>query len=329
MEADISPQRELRRPVLWFVLTALVLLAALIGAVAWKQGLFTKTTQLYFFAKSAYGMNNGMAVKFSGFRIGTVEEVTLEPNGSVKARMAVDNTYIRFVPQDSTAHLTKEGLIGASVIEIVPGETGGRQVANNGVLIFERARDVNDIGADLMAKVQPILEDVKKITAFVNDPDSDLRQTIRNVNKTSAALVETTEEIRRLVQNSDQRVGAVSGQVGVLLGKAAERLDQVGASLEQANASLKAIDEKVPGLVLKADKTLENFQAASTNIKKITEDSAEQLPGIMRDGKAVAEDTREIIGGAKKSWPIRAFVPPQKETLIPLDSHETGSAPRR
>lgn len=329
MDADVTPQRELRRPVLWFVLSALLLGIALVGAVAWKQGLFEKTTQLYFFANSAYGMNKGMAVKFSGFRIGAVEEITLEPNGSVKVRMLVDNTHIRFVSQDAKAHLTKEGLVGASIIEIEPGQTGTAQAANNGVLAFERARDINDVAQDLLHKVQPIVDDVKKITAFVNDPDSDLRQTIKNINKTSAALVETTEEIKRLVNNSDRRVGVVSSQVGVLLENAGRQLDQVGRQLDQAGTTLKVFDEKVPGLILKADKTLENFQAASGNIKKITEDGAEQLPGIMRDGRVVSEDTREIIGGAKKAWPLRNFVSPQKETLIPLDSHETGNAPRK
>ena len=322
MDADTSPQRKLQQPVLWFALTALLLLLALIGGVAWKQGAFAKTTQLYFFAKTAYGMNKGMAVKFSGFRIGSVEEVSLEPNGSVKVRMVIDNAYTRFVSKDSKAHLSKEGLIGASIIEIEPGKSGARQVADNDVLAFARLRDFNDLAEDLADQVQPILADVKKITEFINDPDSDLRQTIKNINRASAALVETTQEIKRLVQNSDQRVGVVSGQVNTLLEKAGERLDQVGASL-------KTLDGKIPTLMLKADKTLEDIRAASANIKKITDESAEQVPGILRDGKAVAEDAREIVGGAKKAWPVRNFVVPPKETLIPLDSHETGSAQRR
>ena len=34
MDADTSPQRKLQQPVLWFALTALLLLLALIGGVA-------------------------------------------------------------------------------------------------------------------------------------------------------------------------------------------------------------------------------------------------------------------------------------------------------
>ncbi|MFH1605481.1 MAG: MlaD family protein [Pseudomonadota bacterium] len=322
MNVESAPQRKLRRQVLWFVLAALLLLAALLAGVAWKHGTFAKTTQIFFFAKSADGMNKGMAVKFRGFRIGRVEEISLEPSGSVKVRLLIDSAHTRFVPQDSKAHLTKEGMIGANIIEIESGATGASPVANNGVLAFSRLRDFNDIAQELADQIQPILEDVKKITEFANDPDGDLRQTIKNINQLSAALLETRKEISRLVQNTDQRLGTVSGRLDAVLGNAGERLDQVGASL-------KTLDGKIPELMLKVDTTLGNAQAVTANIKKITEEGVEQVPGILRDGKAVAEDTREILGGAKNSWLVRSFVAAPTETLIPLDSHDAGGAARK
>ena len=322
MHVDSTPHHKLRQPVLWFVLAALALLVALALAVAWKQGALTKTTQLFFFSKSADGMNKGMAVKFRGFRIGTVEELSLEPSGNVKVRLVIDSAYTRFVPQDSKAHLTKEGMIGASFIDIEPGPTGARPVANDGVLAFARLRDFNDIAEELADQIQPILSDVKMITAYVNNPEGELRQTFRNINKASAALLETREEISRLVKSSDQRLGAISEQLNAVLVKAGDRLDQVGANL-------KTLDEKIPGLMQKADKTLDNIQATSANLKKITDETAEQLPELIRDGKAVAADTREVLDGAKKSWPVRNFLPAPKEALIPLDSHDARGTPRK
>ncbi len=319
MDAEFTADRRLRRPVLLFVLAALALLVALLAAVAWKQGAFTKTTQLYFFAHSADGMNKGMAVKFRGFRIGTVEELSLEPSGSVKVRLVIDSAYTRFVPQDSKAHLAKEGMIGASIIELEPGESGALPVANNGVLAFARLRDFSDIAQDLADQVQPILEDVKKITAFVNDPEGDVRQTIKNINKATAELSETRKEVSLLLKNSDQRLGAVSEQIGTVLGKAGERLDQAGTTLKNLN-------EAMPDMMLKVDKSLANIQAASVNIKKISEDGVEQVPGLLREGKSVAEDAGELLQGAKKTWPIRNYVPAPKENLIPLDSHNAGRA---
>lgn len=322
MDIDNAPQRKLRRQVLGFMLAALLLLVALLAGVAWKQGAFTKTTQLFFFANSADGMNKGMAVKFRGFRIGTVAEISLEPSGSVKVRMLIDSAHTRFVPQDSKAHLTKEGMIGASIIQIETGATGASPVANNGVLAFSRLRDYNDIAEELAGKIQPILDDVRKVTAFANDPDGDLHLMIKNLNQLSAALLETRQEISHLVQNTDKSLGTSFGKLDTVLGNAGERLDQVGVSL-------KRLDDGMPGLMQKTDKALDNAQAATANIKKITEEGVEQVPGILRDGKAAAEDTREILGGAKNSWLVRSFMPAPTETLIPLDSHDSGSASRK
>ena len=322
MDVDNTPQRKLRRPVLWFVLGVPVLLAVLLGGIAWKQGAFAKTTQLFFFANSADGLNKGMAVKFRGFRIGTVEEIALEPNGSVKVRLLIGSSYTRLVPQDSKAHLTKEGMIGASIIEIDPGASGASPVANNGVLAFARLRDFKDIAEELADQIQPILEDVKKITAYANDPDGDLRQAIRNLNKVSAGLSETRQDVSRLVQNTDQRLATVATQLGTVFANTGQRLDQVGASL-------KTLQDGMPGLMLKTEKTLENAAAATANIKKITEEGVEQVPGILRDGKAAAEDARGILDGVMNSSIVRSFVPAPAENLIPLDSHDAQSATRK
>lgn len=315
MDVESALQRKLRRPVLWFVLAAPVLLVALLAGIAWKQGAFAKTTQLFFFAKSADGMNKGMAVKFRGFRIGTVEEIALEPNGSVKVRLLIGNSYTRLVPQDSKAHLTKEGMIGASIIEIDPGASGASPVANNGVLAFARLRDYNDIAEELADQIQPILEDVKKLTTYANDPDGELRQTIKNLNKVSAGLIETRQDLSRLLQNTDQRLSRVAAQAGAVFANAGERLDQVGAGL-------KPLQDDMPGLMLRTAKTLENAEAATADVRKITAQGVEQAPAMLREGNAVIEDARDILDAAMNSWAVRSFVPTPTESLIPLDSHD-------
>jgi len=251
-----------------------------------------------------------------------VEEIALEPNGSVKVRLLIGSSYTRLVPQDSKAHLTKEGMIGASIIEIDPGASGASPVANNGVLAFARLRDFKDIAEELADQIQPILEDVKKITAYANDPDGDLRQAIRNLNKVSAGLSETRQDVSRLVQNTDQRLATVATQLGTVFANTGQRLDQVGASL-------KTLQDGMPGLMLKTEKTLENAAAATANIKKITEEGVEQVPGILRDGKAAAEDARGILDGVMNSSIVRSFVPAPAENLIPLDSHDAQSATRK
>lgn len=285
-----------------FGLSALAALFMLFVAIAVKHDWFTRTTHLYFFAQSASGLSKGMAVKLIGFKVGNVEEIGIEPNATVRVKLAINSEHVRLIPQDSKARLTKEGLIGDSMVEIVPG-TQPRQVANNGVLAFERGHGVEELANDL----KPILEDVKRITASINDPDGDIRQSIKNLNRATTLLVETEREIKTLARNGNQKLG---------------KLDQV---LDSAGSSAKAVNQSLPGLLQKTENTLENLQAVTADAKKITAASAEQAPRIVQDAGAVAADSREIVDATKKSWPIRYMIDPPEEKELRLDSYDVGT----
>ncbi len=60
-----------------FIALGLVCFGLLLGLLALKQGYFVSRTRLSFVAESGNGMNNGMQVRLSGFKIGVVDQVTL------------------------------------------------------------------------------------------------------------------------------------------------------------------------------------------------------------------------------------------------------------
>src|SRR5437773_1145506 len=80
-----------------FIFGAIALLLALLALVAVKQGAFTPTTQLYFYPRTAYDLNKGMAVKLIGFKVGTVKSVNLEKDMRVKVTMMIDTEYAKLL----------------------------------------------------------------------------------------------------------------------------------------------------------------------------------------------------------------------------------------
>lgn len=286
----------IERKTIGFVLGSGIALSLLLAVVAIKQDYFSQTVSLYFFAPNAQGLNKGMAVKFIGFKVGSIEEISMEPNATVKVRLSLSNKYIHLIGRDAKAKLIKEALVGESVVEIVPGAAQARQVAQNDVLAFERGRDIDELAESLVGQIQPILADVKKITASVSGADEDIRQSIKNINTASAGLVETTRQLNLLARNGN-------------------------ASLAVANHALKTVDEALPSLILKADASLENIQAATAGIKKMTSESAEQVPQLLRNGNTLMQDSQEIISGAKKSWPVRNLLEEPEAHILPLDGY--------
>ena len=307
--------RSLRRKVRLFLLTAALLGIATLITVAARQGVFTQTIPLHFFAESAQEITKGMAVKVVGFKIGKVEEVAIEPDNRIKVRINVNDNYVRLIPRDSVARVTKEGLIGASMIEIQPGQDRTRVVAADDVLRFERDSGLGEIAKKITDQVIPILQDVKQITASINDPAGDVKLAVRNISEATVALRASSQELQQLLHQGNQKVGVLSGQVSAVL----EKTDQNMALVKK---NLTTLDTALPGLLLKVDGTLDN-------VRRISQDGVEKVPGLLNDGKAVAGDAREIVSGAKKAWPIRTLLDPPASTPAPVDTYVPSPTKQR
>lgn len=299
--------RALRRKVRWFLAIAAVLGVATFVAVAVRQGAFTQTIALHFFPESAQEITKGMAVKVVGFKIGKVEQVSIEPDNRVKVRIEVNDEYARLIPVDSVARVSKEGLIGASVVNIQPGQDKVRTVAANDVLNFERDGGLSELAKKLADQVIPILHDVKQITASINDPQGDIRKAVYHIGEATVAIRGSSQELEKLLHQGNQKVGVLGGQVSKVL-------DTTDQNLALMHKSLGTLDQALPGMLLKVDGTLEN-------LRTLSQASAEQVPGLLRDGKGIAGDAHDIVSGAKKTWPIRALVDNPPLGPMPLDSY--------
>jgi phospholipid/cholesterol/gamma-HCH transport system substrate-binding protein len=312
-----------------FLLLAALLVAGGILAALVRQGVFTQTTQLHFFANSAQGIGKGMAVQLFGFKIGAVDTLNLEPNGTVKVRLQVQSEYLRLINQDSTARIAKEGLIGASIIEIVPSRTPSRPVSENGVLKFERAADFSSVAEELSAQVRPILADLRQLTESANRPDGDIRIALKNARQLTAEMSEVARQVSKLAGNADRQLSGVLARADQAVAKADATFEKASSTIDGLGDTLTALERKLPELMLKLDRTLANVEAASADARKITASAAEELPPALRDARSLAKDGREIVDGAKRSWPINTLLVEPREQALPLDSFDGTSAQPR
>ncbi len=290
-----------------FMLGALGVLLLVLLMIAVKQDYFQRSTSIYFFTPNAQGLSKGMAVKFIGFKVGTVQDVSMQPNATVRVKVSLDNDYVPLIGQDAKARLVKEALVGESVVEIIPGSPQVRQVTQNSVLEFERGQDASTVVENLAAKVEPILSDIQQITSSINDPNGDVRQTLKNLNQATGAFRDTAKQYTELGANTNRK-----------LDSAYVKFDK---ALDHVNSGLETLDKAIPKLVDKADATLDNVQSATSDIKKITNESAAEIPSLVRNSNALVEDGRETLGGVKKSWLLNGLFPKPEEQALPVDGY--------
>ena len=288
-----------------FLLFALLVTLALIAAIVARQGLFRQTASYSFVANSAQDIIKGQAVRIAGFRVGSVAEVRLRDDGQVDVIMEIDADHMRFVTHDARVELRKDGLVGSPTLEIVPGPDKTRLAAAEARLAFSRADGLTALANQVRDEFVPILKDIRIITGVLADPDKGLPGTLAQLRSSSAAL-------NALLANGNRQVEGVGNAASRVLGKAEEDLTQFGHTLEAAN-------QRLPGMI-------ERTQQVLDHVEKVTAAAEVSMPPALRHGSAAASDVREIVSGAKQSWPIRNFVDAPAPATLKTDSDPRGEA---
>lgn len=302
-----SDAATLRRAARRFLLVALLLALALIGAIVVRQGLFRQTISYSFVTNSAQDIVKGQAVRIAGFRVGAVDDVSLQDDGQVAVRMEIDADNAHFITHDAQVELRKEGLVGSPTLEIVPGPDKTRLAAAQARLTFSRADGFSALATQVRDEFVPILKDIKVITGTLADPQHGLPSTLARVHATA-------ESLNALLANRSHQLDNIGNAAIKVLGRAEEDLIHFGQTLEAAN-------QRLPGV-------LDRTQQVLDNVEKITAEAAISIPPALRDGAAAASDAREIVGGAKQAWPIRNFIDAPAPATLKADSDPRAEAGR-
>jgi len=83
--------------------TALFVLLAVLGmglALVWtgiRNDAFTAKSTVHFVADSGQDLSVGMPVKFSGFKIGKLDTLTLDEQGRVQVEVRIDSKYLGLI----------------------------------------------------------------------------------------------------------------------------------------------------------------------------------------------------------------------------------------
>lgn len=293
----------LRRGTRRFLLFGLFAVLAVIATILVRQGLFRQTATLGFVTDSAQDINKGQAVRIGGFRVGSVTNVTLRPDGRVEVGMEIDADHLRFVTRDAVVELRKEALIGAAVLEIVPGPDRSKLAADQARLAFSRGESLTAMASQLREQIAPILKDIKTITGTLADAQQGLPATLGQVRETTATL-------RSLLDTGNRQAAGVGTAATRVLGKAEEDLSQLGRTLETTNQRLPAL--------------LDGSQRIVDHAERISAAAATSVPPALRDGGAAAADVREIVAGAKAAWPLRNLVDAPAAVKLKADSDLRG-----
>jgi phospholipid/cholesterol/gamma-HCH transport system substrate-binding protein len=309
------------------VLLGMVVLIVFLGV---ERGVFTKKYSIYFITESVAGFSRGMPVNLSGFRIGRIKGFELIEGAKVKVTAEISRKHQQWLRAGSKARLAKEGYIGDTYVEIIVGEIAGGPLSDGAFIPYEKTGGVEE----LIKEALPVLEAVKEIIHYINDPEGDIKTTLGNFKVLTSDLLETKARLAEGISDAASVVKKLDAIVDKFDEKGVDAMDsalRVFKNLEGLSLRLAPTMEKIELIADHAEKAMSSMPATSRklgdildDVKKLTGTISEDGPAlseILSDAQKAARGGKEIVRGVKKSWPMRLMLPPKKRPeLVPLDS---------
>ncbi len=240
-----------------FVSLGIAVFIAAIYFLGEKQQLFTSTFRLSGVFKDVGGLQAGNNVRLSGINVGTVENITIISDSSVRVGILIEESTRMFIKKDALATIGSEGLMGNKVLIISPGSGGKKEIENNDVI--QTAPPINM--DDILISLKSTIDNASSITYYL--------KTITNNVQSGQGT------IGRLIMDKSWR----------------ESFDSTFANLKDGSAGFKTFMEKTNELDLllaSLNKTVENASNVTMDLSKITT-NMQSGNGIM--GKLLMDKT--------------------------------------
>ena len=303
------PQGRFRGLVLkvnFFLLLALALAGGFIALVAYKQGWFIQQTPIHFLTANALGINKGMPVKLYGLTIGSVSDLSLAATG-VDVTLSITTEHLARIPEGSHArHIRESGVIGASVIDIIPGKSS-RRLDRGAYINFEPSRGISEIIDDFRRQAVPAFNELRQVLGQVGRSGEDLAEILAALRAEVDKLPETHRSVRKLL---DQGQATLSSAERTLesADRAAQGAERIAGTLER---SLPALVQSIDAAAIQLRKTGEEAQLTLKSTRPIID-----------QGEAAARDAGDVLNAAKRVWPLSDAFKDSGDPMLPIDSFE-------
>ncbi len=182
-----------------FVTAALLLLITGIYFIGQKQHMFSNVFRISGIFKNVNGLQVGNNIRFSGINVGTVENITIVTDTSIRVDMIIDGDVQKFIKKDATAIIGSEGLMGNKTVNIAPGSLAEQPISDQGVIRTNKPVDFDEILGQLNATTLN--------AAYITDDLSAIMERIRSGKGTIGKLFMDTT----LAENLNQTIRNLKG----------------------------------------------------------------------------------------------------------------------
>ena len=185
-----------------FIAGGLALFVFAIFIIGKQKHLFNPVFKLTSTFHSVSGLQVGNNIRFSGIIVGTVDNIRIINDSTVRVDMLVKKDVKQFIRSDCEVAIGSEGLIGDKVLKITQGSSDAPMVREGQRLVSAEPVELDDIMASLQITADQLAEIMVNINSgngtlgrLINDSSiaNNFSQTMVNIKSSSKGLNENME----------------------------------------------------------------------------------------------------------------------------------------
>jgi len=303
------------------VLLGFIFLSITMYIIGDKQNLFGSTFQISANFKNVNGLTEGSSVRLAGVNVGTVVEVEIMNDSTVKVDLIIENKYQKFIKKNTIVSVGTDGLMGNKLVNINPLDQPSIEIQEGDILSSYEPLETESLFKTLGQTNDDIADVAKNLKAFsgkMNDPNSfwgllsdttlanTVSQVILDIQHSSQNTISFTEDISLIVSN----VNSGKGSIGQLLKDTtfSVKLYQTMTNLQNVSDSLIRVAENIQVITYQVT----NGNGAVTTI--LTDTAFDNnLNETMENLKKSAETLEENLQALKHNILFRKYFKKQEK----------------
>lgn len=293
---------------------AFVLIVALIGAlfIYWySDSRDHKSFRRYeiYFDGSVSGLERGAAVRYLGVGVGRVQQLHIDPRDAGRVQVIVDIDSSTPISDKTLAELQLQGVTGLLFIDLqqispnlpVPPLVPGieypviRSARSRFDVFLARLPDVLASAGEVVDRAARALSD-QNITAITH--------ALANIDKASDGLPRTLRDVNELVT----QLRAATTDLAASAHGARQIVDQAGPEVV---ASVQRVHVVADNLANATDQIQKLIGDNRQDLRSFTRDGLPELERLLREGRAAAQELRELSASLKENPSQLLYQPKQ------------------
>ncbi len=275
-----------------FISLGLLLLIVGIYFIGEGQQLFRSTFSVTGVFKDVAGLQAGNNVRLSGVNVGTVRNIIIVSDTSVRVEILIDERIREFIKKDAVAIIGSEGLMGNKALIINPG-TGNKQVIENN---------------DIIQTIQPVTID-------------DIIQSLNSTIENTASITGDLAIITKKIESGEGTIGRL-----IMDKKWRENFETTFINLREGSTDFRKVMAKandIDEIILSVKETIQNTADITSDLASISgniesgrgtlgrflmdQTTADNLDSTIFYLKNGAKGLNLLLKKAKSSWLLWGF----------------------